>query len=78
MQTMEQPLEDQVAESARIYLGMGPAPLSELTRVIAQHLESPAPAVRAAVLALGRSGVLHLTNHTVSLPAGAETRDTKE
>jgi hypothetical protein len=78
MTDLIEPLEDQALRSAQLYLNFGPAPLTELTRVLAEHLDSPPPAVRAALLALVRSGVLNLAGSTVSLPAGSERRDTKE
>lgn len=78
MTDLAEPLEDQVRASAQLYLSLGPAPLSELTRVLAEHVQSPPQTVHAALLALAGAGVLHLAGSTVSLPAGDGIRDTKE
>jgi hypothetical protein len=45
---------------------------------VAGSSADPPQTVRAGVLALTGTGVLNLADHTVSLPAGNERRDTEE
>jgi len=71
--------DDRTAAAAAVYLKFGAAPLSELVRVLADHLEIETPGVvRAAVRRLAGAGRLHLAENIVSLPAGAGIRDTEE
>lgn len=65
---------------ARTYLSFGPAPINELTRVLAQHLEMhDRKPIHAAVMAMVAAGELHYSGSAmVSLPAGSDTRDTEE
>lgn len=73
-------LDQLVLDGARTYLSFGPAPINELVRVLAQHLEAlDRRPVFAAVMAMVAAGELHYSGSTlVSLPAGGDTRDTKE
>lgn len=73
-------LDEQVGDGARTYLSFGPAPVTELTRVLAQHLEmrDRAP-IHAAVMAMVSAGELRYSGSAmVSLPAGDDARDTTE
>lgn len=70
---------DDVLSSARVYLAAGPAPLSELTRVLSSHLQQPDQLpIRTMLLALTSGGHLKLAGHQVSLPAGGEKRESEE
>lgn len=71
-------LEEQITEGAQVYLAFGPAPLTELVWVLAQHVPAPPTTVRDALVALTANGVLNLSGTTVSLPAGSGIRDTEE
>lgn len=73
-------LDEQVDNGARTYLSFGPAPINELVRVLAQHLEmSDRQPVHAAVMALVSAGELHYSGSAmVSLPTGGDSRDTEE
>jgi hypothetical protein len=73
-------LDEQVGHGARTYLSFGPAPVNELVRVLAQHLEMrDRQPIHAAVMAMVSAGELHYSGSAmVSLPAGGDTRDTEE
>jgi hypothetical protein len=68
-----------VAHAARTYLRHGPAPLSELVRVLTDHLEVfGRERVAASVVRLINTGALRLTGANVSLPSGGGQREIKE
>jgi hypothetical protein len=77
--TTTEHLDEQVFEGAGIYLGVsGPVPLSELTRVLAQHLNTSYLAlVSESVRRLAATGRLAYQATIVSLPAGGDVRDTE-
>jgi len=69
---------DEVLAGAQVYLRSGPAPLSELVRVLASHLECDPLPVRSMLLALTAGSPLRLQGHQVSLPAGSDQRESEE
>ncbi len=79
--TMQEALDadpaEAVAGGARIYLQFGPAPLSELVRVLSQHLGAGRGTVEALVRRLIKDGTLAANGYQVSLPAGG-VRETEE
>jgi hypothetical protein len=73
-------LDLQVLAGARVYLKFGSARLTELVRVLAQHLETRrVEAVTASVMAWVAEGELHYNGSAmVSLPTGGGTREREE
>lgn len=73
-------LDQAVRDGARTYLSFGPAPIREVVRVLAQHLEvRNLDVVQASVMSLVADGALNYSARAeVSLPAGGDERDTKE
>lgn len=73
-------LDTQVLAGAQVYLHVaGPVPISELVRVLAQHLETGSLGlVNQSVRRLAVAGKLHHQSTVVSLPAGGDARDTEE
>jgi hypothetical protein len=69
---------DEVLAGAQTYLRAGPAPLSELVRVLASHLECDPLPVRTMLLALSASSPLRIHGSQVSLPAGGDQRESEE
>jgi hypothetical protein len=70
---------DEVLAGAKVYLAGGPAPISELTRVLTSHLElDDQLPVRTMLLALVSGGHIKVHGHQMSLPAGGDKRDTNE
>lgn len=72
-------LDEQVLEGATIYLNVaGPVPISELVRVLAQHLDtSHLGLVDASVRRLVAAGRLAAAGWQISMPAGVGSRDTE-
>lgn len=73
-------LDEQVLAGAGVYLDVaGPVPMTELVRVLAQHLDtSHLQAVGQSVRRLVTAGKFDHRATIVSLPAGGGTRDIKE
>lgn len=74
----ETELDAALLDGALLFLSFGLAPISELTRVLTDHLETArADLIRAGIDRLVTAGELSLAGNTVSLPAGAGTRETQ-
>lgn len=71
-------LHTDVANGALVYLSFGPAPWTELLRVLSQHLEITRDRIEQELRALLTAGRLQANGYQVSLPAGGDPRDTKE
>lgn len=72
-------LECEAHTAAYVYLRQGSAPRRELVRVLAAHLQVSLQTTDAVLQQLVDNGrVTQTGSETMSLPAGGDTRDTKE
>lgn len=76
---LEDELQQALLDGALLCLSFGPAPLTELVRVLAQHLETARLGIiRSGICQLAATGRLELAGGIVSPPSGRDTRETEE